>query len=541
MNSLYHFRKKLGAKGTMLLILAFVLVTTGCTKVTSGSAKSDKEIVIAVSTDVGIDQMDAGSYKGNMAAYPMIYDSLVEYGEKGEIVPSLAESWNISPDGKTYIFHLKKGVKFSDGTAFNAQAVKFSFERWYKDPANSSISVAKALQDLTVVDDLTLKMTFDKSFYPFLTELSFARPVRILSPSAVEPAGDVKGKFLKPIGTGAWLPESYTKDQQAVFVRNPDYWGKKPLLSKIVFKVIPDPQSRVLALQNGSVDISGGEIGVIPSESVPVIKQTSSLSLQETPGTNAYFSIFNYNNPILQDVNVRKAINLAIDKKSIVDKLMGGVGKEAKGLFPLTVPYITKENNKWYGYDSSEAKQLLNQAGYADTNGDQIVEKDGKPLELNLVLQQTEFPEWKPLAEYMQSQLQDVGIKLNLQVLETNAYYDALWQNKKFDLIMYRTYSDAYNPHFFLISLFHKTGDTPAVAWSDAQLETFIDEVVGTVDVKQRQDKYNALFDLMYKRAMFVPLYYPDGIFAVNNRVKGLQLGYTTYSPIQWNELDVAK
>ena len=92
MNSLYHFRKKLGAKGIMLLIVAFILVTTGCTKVTSGSAKSDKEIVIAVSTDVGIDQMDAGSYKGNMAAYPMIYDSLVEYGEKGEIVPSLAEA-----------------------------------------------------------------------------------------------------------------------------------------------------------------------------------------------------------------------------------------------------------------------------------------------------------------------------------------------------------------------------------------------------------------------------------------------------------------
>ncbi|MBT2288491.1 nickel ABC transporter substrate-binding protein [Paenibacillus albidus] len=475
-----------------------------------------------------------------MNVQAMIYDGLVEYGEKGEILPALAESWDISHDGKVYTFHLREGVKFSDGTDFNAEAVKFSFERWIKDPSNS-LNVATAMQSLGVVDEHTITMTFNKSYYPFLTELSFARPVRIISPSAVDPAGDITGKFVKAIGTGAWMAESYKTDQEAVLVRNPYYWGEKPKLSKIILKVIPDPQSRVLALQSGDVDIAGGQLGKIPIESVPVIENNASLSLQESPGTNSHFMIFNYNTPALQDLNVRKAINLAINKKSILENLMDGIGSEAKGLFPLTVPYVTSSNSTWYGFDVGEAKQLLADAGYSDSNGDGMVEKNGAPLELNFVLQQAEFPEWKSISELIQSELQEIGITINLQVLEPNAYYDALWTNKTYDLIMYRTYDDAYNPHAFLLSLFHSTAEAPAVVWADAGLEALIDKAVGTTDLKERQTAYDSIFDKLYQDAMFAALYFPDDIMAVNKRVTGYKSGYTTFTPIFWNQLDVGE
>lgn len=278
-------------------------------------AIQEKVVTVAISSDPGIDRLDAGAYDGSMNVHAMIYDGLVEYGERGEILPALAESWDISEDGKVYTFHLRKDVKFSDGTAFNAAAVKFSFERWIKDPANS-LNVATAMESLDVVDEHTITMTFNKAYYPFLTELSFARPVRMISPSAVEPAGDITGTFIKAIGTGAWMAESYTTDQEAVLVRNPNYWGEMPKLSKIILKVVPDPQSRVLALQSGDVDIAGGQLGKIPVESVPVIEAAPSLSLQKAPGTNSHFMIFNYNTPALQDLNVRKAINLAINKKA---------------------------------------------------------------------------------------------------------------------------------------------------------------------------------------------------------------------------------
>lgn len=502
------------------------------------SESGDKVITVAIAADTGLDRLDAGAYEGSMNVHAMIYDGLVEYGEKGEILPSLAESWDISEDGKVYTFHLRQGVKFSDGTEFNADAVKFSFERWVKDPANS-LNVATAMESLEVVDKHTITMTFNKAYYPFLTELSFARPVRIISPTAVEPAGDINGTFVRAIGTGPWMAESYKTDQEAVLVSNPNYWGDMPKLSKIIMKVIPDPQSRVLALQSGDVDIAGGQMGKLPVESVPVIEADSSLTLQKSPGTSSHFMIFNYNTSALQDLNVRKAINLAMNKKSIVNDLMNGIGQEAKGLFPLTVPYVTESNNTWYGIDPGEAKQLLAAAGYKDADGDGIAEKDGNPLEFNFVLQQAEYPEWKTISELIQSELKEIGIAVNLQVLEPNAYYDALWTSKAYDLILYRTYDDAYNPHSFLLSLFHRSAEAPAVVWSDAELEAQIDTAVGAMDLQERQSAYDSIFLSMYKEAMFAAVYFPDDILAVNHRVTGFKPGYTTFTPVFWNQLDV--
>lgn len=549
--------KNLLSKSLFFMLLVIVVLISGCSnsnnsnstaranntannEAAQGSEAQDKTVTVAISSDAGIDRLDAGAYDGSMNVHAMIYEGLVEYGEKGEILPSLAESWDISEDGKVYTFHLRHDVKFSDGTEFNADAVKFSFERWIKDPANS-LNVATAMQSLVVVDEHTITMTFNKAYYPFLTELSFARPVRIISPSAVEPAGDITGKFIKAIGTGAWMAESYKTDQEAILVRNPKYWGEMPKLSKIILKVIPDPQSRVLALQAGDIDIAGGQMGKIPVESVPVIEADSSLTLQKAQGTNSHFMIFNYKTPALQDLNVRKAINLAINKKSIVEDLMDGIGSEAQSLFPLTVPYVTESNNTWYGFNPLEAKQLLAAAGYTDSDGDGIVQKDGAQLELNFVLQQAEYPEWKSISELVQSELNEIGIRVNLQVLEPNAYYDALWTSKAYDLIMYRTYDDAYNPHAFLLSLFHKTADASAVVWSDPGLESLIDTAVGTTDIQERQTAYDSIFSKLYQEAMFAAIYFPDDILAVNNRVTGFKPGYSTFMPVFWNLLDIGE
>lgn len=501
---------------------------------------AQQEITVAVSGDVGLDRMDAGAYDGSMNVHAMIYDGLVQYGEKGQIEPALAESWDIAEDGKTYTFHLRQGVKFSDGSDFNADAVKFSFERWIHDPSNS-LTVATAMQSLDVVDDYTVKMSFDRAYYPLLTELTFARPVRIISPNAVEPAGDAKGKFVKPIGTGAWMADSYKVDQEAVLVRNPNYWGDAPKLSKITLKVIPDPQSRVLALQSGEVDLAGGQMSRLPLESLPVIEADDTLELLRSPGTSSHFLVYNGNNANLQEVNVRKAINLAIDKSSIVNDLMGGIGSEAQGLFPSTVPYVTESNSKGYGYDPEAAKALLAESGYADSDGDGIVEKNGAALKLNLVLQQVDFPEWKPMTELIQAELQSVGIAVELQVLEPNAYYDALWTTKAYDMIVYRTYDDAYNPHSFLSSLFHRTGDAPAVAWSDDELEKEIDIALASTDETKRQAAYDTIFTRMDEQAMFASLYNPDDLFVFNKGLRNAEAGYTTFEPIRWNMLEVAE
>lgn len=142
---------------------------------------------------------------------------------------------------------------------------------------------------------------------------------------------------------------------------------------------------------------------------------------------------------------MRQAVNYAIDKQSIVNNLFDGLVKPAKGILPSTVPYVNDENNKSYDYNLDKAKKLIAASGYSDSDGDGIVEKDGKPLRLSLVFQNSEYPEWKALCEMIQSELKKAGIDIDLQLRESNAYYDAIRKNRNYDLVIYRTYEDSWN------------------------------------------------------------------------------------------------
>ncbi|WP_213974215.1 nickel ABC transporter substrate-binding protein [Tepidanaerobacter acetatoxydans] len=508
-------------------------------KVSRNDEEALKEIVVASSTDVEIDKLDAISSKGLMQAYPLIYDSLVEYGEKGEIVPKLAETWDISADGRTYTFYLRKGVKFSDGTPFNSEAVKFSVQRWANKPEYSWLNVAKNIEDVEIIDDYTIKMTFNSRYYLTLTEFTYPRPFRIISPSAVEPVGDPNGKFIKAIGTGPWKVEKYIKNDKTIFTINHYYWGEKPKIDRLIIKVIPDPQTRVFALQNEEIDIAGGQMGSIPIESLDIIQKSNRLKVLSNPGTTSYLLMFNNDNELFKDVRVRKAINYAIDKENIAVNLFNNIGSKAQGLFQPTVPYVTKQNNKGYEFNPQKAIELLKQSGWEDSDGDNVLDKDGKPFKISLVLQVEEFPEWKSICEVIQSDLAKIGIDVDLKLLESAAYYDSIWKKRDYDLVIYRTYSDGWNPYSFLISLFYSDDGNSAVAYGDEKLNKLIDQVLTVSNEKDRQQVYDKIFKFMYDEAVCVPIYYCDEIFVINNNISGFEFGSTTYLPVIWNNLDL--
>lgn len=526
---------------SFVMCILIAISVLGCEKKSNISSEDKQvvqEIVVAVSSDTEINQLDAADYKGLMQAYPLMYDSLVEYGEKGKIIPGLAEKWEISPDGKSYIFYLKKGVEFSDGTPFNAKAVKFSVQRWANKPQHSWLNISKNLEKIKIIDEYTIKLSFNTGYYRTLTELTYPRPLRIMSPTSVEPMGDPNGKFVKPIGTGPWKVEKYTKDKQTTFVKNNNYWGEKPKVDKLVFKVIPDPQTRVLALQSGEIDLSGGQMGTIPMESLNLLKKNSELKVLSTEGTTSYFLIFNDKNKIFNDNKVRKAINYATNKKEIVKNLFDKIGNPAKGLFQPTVPYVTKDNNKGYECNIEKAKKLLQEAGWKDNDGDNILDKDGKEMKLSFALQVEEYPEWKSMCEVIQSDLAKVGISVELKIFEKAAYYDELWKNKNCDLIVYRTYSDAWNPYGSLTSLFHTTDKGTSVAYASKDLDTLIDNISNASNATERQKVYDEIFQLMYNEAVCVPIYYADEVFVTNTNIKKFKFGITTYNPVIWEKLE---
>jgi len=529
-------------------ILAFLMLfATACTGSSQSPSSADgaerkKELVVAISGDGQMDRFDAASYNGPHPIYKMIYEGFVEDGGAKGILPSLATEWSVAEDGRTYTFKLRQGVKFSDGTDFDADAVIFNLKRWVNNKLHAALTSVN-VDSMEAVDKYTVKIVFKNQAYPILTELTFPRPVRFLSPSSIQAVeGDPMGKFTKPVGTGPWMLESYKKDQEFVLVPNPYYWGGKPKLDRIVFKVIPDGQARIMALQSGEVDIIGGDLlGKIPLDSIEALKKDSSITVYNDQTMSSQFIIFNQDNPVFQDKNVRLAFNYAINKESMVSKLLNGIGQAADGLNQYSVPYVTKENNQWYGYDKPKAKQLLEQAGFKDTNGDGIVEKDGKPLEISFVLTTDMFPEWKPMCEFIQSELLGIGVKANLNVLDANAYADAQVKSRKFDILIQRTSSDSWLPHSDLLQFFTIfNANNKARVWYDERLVESINETLQTMDEKKRQENYDKVFQIMHDEVVCIPLYYPVTTFAVSSRVQGFKTGVNGYAPIEWSQLDMA-
>ena len=525
------------------VLLAMLALLPGCGD--SGREKSardagPRQVVVAVYRDGAMDALDAATYNGPHFLFKMIYDGLVEDGGKGAILPQLATGWSVSDDGGTYTFALRKGVTFSDGTPFNAEAAVFNLKRWANQGKYAAVTASR-MKSFRAVDEHTLEVVYTDAAYPILTELTYPRPVRFLSPASIMPKdGDALGAFSKPVGTGPWMLESYAKGKEFTLVPNPHYWGEKPKLDRIVFKVAPDGQARVLALQSGEVDILGGDLmAKIPMSSFLELQKSGKFTTVTAGTLCSHFIAFNQSVPAFQDRAVRLAMNYAINKKSIAEELFDNIGLEATGMYQKGVPYATQANNYTFGNDKDKARALLREAGYADADNDGVLEKDGQRLEFSFLLTAEEFPEWKMLAEFVQAEFAAVGIKVNLNILDRNGYAQATLTTKNFDLALMRTASDSWMPHGSMLELFAPPdGAGQGKAWHDAALYAMIAQTLKTMDEAGRQKGYDAIMTFISEQAVTIPVYHPVTAFAVNgNNVGNFTPGVNNYAPVAWEKL----
>lgn len=498
------------------------------TEETAEKENGEKIIRTVISYPAEVDKMDTVYNQNDMLNYELIYEPLVRYGEGGTYEPGLAEKWDISEDGLEYIFYLKQGVKFSDGSDFNADNVLFNVKHWEGQAATANMNAYMNLENAEKIDDYTVKFTFSKSYYPYLTEFSYSRPLRFLAEAAL----DVDGNFVKPIGTGPWMIESYD-DTTTTLVPNPYYYGEAPKADKLVSTYIADSESRIMALQSGEIDITYCSIS---SESLPVIEADENLAVYEVEGTTGVMMTFNYENELLQDVNVRKAFNYAINKEEIVNALYDGKGTPATGMFPTSVAYVTEENNKGYTYNVEKAKECLAKAGYSDSDGDGILDKDGKALAFDLVITDKN----KSLAEYLQSMFRELGISMEIRQVDTPTYSDIIGNTRDFDLCIRSTYADAWNPVGTFTYEFYNTDSKPAI-WSSKEFDRLFAEALATTTDEDRQEKYDAIYNYMYEEAVVAPIYYPKMLYAYNTKLTGIEAAASSDKAFVWEKIDFVK
>src|SRR5262245_33712901 len=434
-----------------------------------------------------------------------ICEPLVWEPEPGKFMPGLADSWEISPDAKTYTFKLKKGVKFHDGTPFNADAVKFTFDR-VMDPATKAGQSHDQLgpyDHTEVVDDSTVKVVMKQGYAPLLTNLNGY--LGIVSPTAVkkDPAAFAR----HPIGTGPFMFQEWVPKDHITLVKNPDYnWGSSMFkhtgpayLDQVIFKIIPEPSVRVGTLKSGEVQY----IDEIDPLSYDELKKDPNFVVIEKgqPGSGWVLLLNTSSKGPISDPQVRLALEYAIDREGLNKWVFQGLNKAAYSpLMKVTFGYDAA-TEQIYPFDPDKAKQILDAAGWK-AGADGIREKDGQKLAIEFPI--ISRPNDKAMAESIQASLHDVGIDLKVNPLERAAAREAVKQNKYDVGFMWFSYGD---PDVLRTIFYSKNVDAfNRAKYQVPEVDKMLEDAAATTDVAKRTALYAQIQQRVLKDAIVVPL-----------------------------------
>jgi peptide/nickel transport system substrate-binding protein len=431
----------------------------------------------------------------------------------------LATSWEAAPDATSYTFKLRKDVKFHDGTPFNAQAVKFTFDH-IVDPNTKSKSAAGSLgpyQETQVIDDYTVKVIFKSANAAFMNEVAaFA----MVSPTAVQKYGADFGH--NPVGTGPFKFKEYTVGQHVTVERNPDYnWGPAPLrtgppqIKTIIFRILADPGTRFNALQTGEIQLAPN----INPQDIQTIKSDSKYTVYNVASTGMPWNIMiNATKAPTNDILVRQALEYATDQATIIKTLYFGLYTAADSVYTPLTPGYDPATQAIYKYDTAKAGQLLDQAGWTK-GSDGMRHKNGQAMKLSFI--NISGFGFDGISQLMQSQFKDVGIAVDITDQSFPAVGDA-YNRGDHNLADFFYYDvDPY----FTRALFGGDQIAHGFNWEhydNPDLTALIDKANATADNAQRTALYKQIGQTIMQAAVIIPIYNSSGLFVGSSSLKGL-------------------
>jgi peptide/nickel transport system substrate-binding protein len=461
-----------------------------------------------------------------------VYDTLIYQSVDGSFVPGLAERWEVSGDGLVYTFYLRKDVKFHDGTPFDAQAVQFNLDR-IVNPGAKSQKARRMLgpyDHTEVAEPYTVKVYLTQPYAPFLDSVSQVY-VGMASPTAVQKWG--ADYQLHQVGTGPFMFKEYVPQDHLTLVRNPAYsWAPHvyshdgpAYLEEIEFRFFTDPAVRALALESGDVDV----MGEMPPQDVAHLESNPEFSLHEVPVPGQPLQLFlNTAKPPTDDLRVRQALLYGTDRKTIVQTVFMGYSPEAYGpLAAVTMGYDSALEER-YAYDPLQAESLLDEAGWTDSNGDGIRDKDGQPLTLQAYIQSWGY--LPQVAEILQAQLKEMGIDLQVQLVAYPAAVEAAGKGEHHLAALVYFGSDPS-----VLNLTYLSEDAEGgFNWSkvrDPELDQMLINAEGATDVTQRANLYLRAQERIMDLALVLPIRDYVNLNMSRAGIKGLRFDRRAWFP----------
>ncbi len=468
-----------------------------------------------------LDSQQISDYNSHRAAYG-IYDTLLHFkDESTEVEPGLAEAWDISDDGLVYTLHLRQGIKFHDGTDFNAEAVKFNLERQI-DPNHPYHDTGEfpyaeftwgMVDSVEVVDDSTVNITLKEIFAPFLNHLAM-HPAAMVSPAAVEKYGADFSSH--PVGTGPFKFVSWSPGVEVVLEKNPDYWRGAPHIDKVIFRPIIEDQSRLTELEAGGVNF----IVNVPPDDLARLKGDSRFTVVEQPGMHTWWVAFNQSKAPFNDTRVRQAMNYAVNKKAIVDNLLKGTGTLAINPLPPVVWSYTDDIQR-YDYNPEKAKELLAEAGYPDGFSCSFwVPESGSGMQQPVAM-----------GTAIQADLKAVGIDCQIQTFEWGTYLDKVIvppDKAEFDLFEMSWIGDNGDPDNHLYILLSGEQWPPAGYnmgfYKNDQVDAILQEARTTLDRAKRTELYQQAQKLIAEDPPWIIIDHETQIVVMDQKIKNFKL-----------------
>ncbi|MDF9839396.1 MULTISPECIES: ABC transporter substrate-binding protein [unclassified Paenibacillus] len=524
----------------LLFILVFVVVLTGCSggnNVPAGSSAAPSDassgntdagaapsgtLVVANEDDLNSLDPAAGYGTHTIRTLSNVYESLIKQDDSGNIIPGLATSWEPSADGMEYTFKLRENVKFQDGTPFNAEAVKISFDRaldpnneYHYGPYGFPNFFEPNIKEITVVDEATVKFTLtqvDPTFLPNLLWSTFG----IVSPEALKTYG--KDFAMHGAGTGPFQIIEWNKGTSVVTKAYEGYWDGSPKIERLIFKPVQEDAARLTQLQTGEIQVAAG----ISPQLLEAIQGINSLKVLSGPGLHNWFMVFNTYEGPLKDVKVRQALNYAINREDMVKNLLQDTVTISNSFaYPDTWSY--NPDSLIYSYDQEKAKQLLAEAGYPDG----LTLKYIVPASGSGMIAPTQ------IANVIQSDLAKIGVKVEITTQDWNTYLSTIQAGLSqpsgtYDMAQFSWMGTSDDPGSY-VNFFLQGNSTPEKPngfndgyYSNPKVTELLTKAMETIDQSARAELYKEAQVLVAQDAPWLFMFHAKSILAMSAKVEGL-------------------